>query len=114
MINYFRMAKDRAKEHGVQWQLNRSYCLTCTPSHVAAQFNWHGNCATVTVDTVVFGTDDFTSLRTCVVRQLARNQLLPQDSEHASRLRTRITLTHVRSEVKSTVSAKLLAFLRSL
>ena len=46
-------------------------------------------------------TDDFTSLRTCVVRQRARNQLLPQDSEHASRLR--ITLTRVRSEVKSTV-----------
>jgi len=51
MTNYFR----KAKEHGVQWQLNRSYCLTCTPGHVAAQFNWHGNCATVTVDTVVLG-----------------------------------------------------------
>jgi len=35
-----------AKEHGVQWQLNRSYSLTCTPGHVAAQFNWHGNCTT--------------------------------------------------------------------
>jgi len=31
-------------------------------------------------------------------------KLLPLDSEHASRLRTRITLTHVRSEVKSTVN----------
>jgi len=30
-------------------------------------------------------------------------KLLPQDSEHASCLRTRITLTHVQSEVKSTV-----------
>ena len=30
-------------------------------------------------------------------------KLLPQDSEHASRLRTRIMLTHVRSEVKLTV-----------
>jgi len=30
-------------------------------------------------------------------------KLLPQDSKHASRLRTRITLTHVRSEVKSSV-----------
>jgi len=53
MTNYFR----KAKEHGVQWQLNRSYCLTCTPGHVAAQFNWHhsGNCTTVSVDTVVLG-----------------------------------------------------------
>ena len=51
MTNYFR----KAKEHGVQWQLKRSYCLTCTPGHVAAQFNWHGNCATAKVDTVVLG-----------------------------------------------------------
>ena len=51
MTNYFR----KAKEHSVQWQLNRSYCLTCTPGHIAAQFNWHGNGATVTVDTVVLG-----------------------------------------------------------
>ena len=51
MTNYFR----KAKEHGIQWQLNRSYCLTCTLGHVAAQFDWHGNCATVTVDTVVLG-----------------------------------------------------------
>ena len=51
MTNYFR----KAKEHGVQWQLNGSYRLTCTSSRVAAQFNQHGNCATVTVDTVVFG-----------------------------------------------------------
>ena len=51
MTNYFR----KAKEHGVQWQLNRSYSLTCTPSHVAAQFNQHGNCATAKVDTVVLG-----------------------------------------------------------
>ena len=49
MTNYFR----KAKEYGVQWQLNRSYHLTCTPGHVAAQFNWHGNCATAEVDTVV-------------------------------------------------------------
>ena len=33
----------QAKEHGIQWQLNRSYCLTCTPGHVAAQFDHHGN-----------------------------------------------------------------------
>jgi len=45
----------KGKEHGVQWQLNRSYCLTCTPGHVAAQFNRHGNCTTTTVDTVVVG-----------------------------------------------------------
>ena len=51
MIKYFH----KAKEHGVQRQLNRSYCLTCTPGHVAAQFNRHGNCATATVDTVVLG-----------------------------------------------------------
>ena len=49
MANYFRMSK----EHGIQWQLNRSYRLTCTPGRVAAQFNRHGNCATETVDTVV-------------------------------------------------------------
>jgi len=39
-----------AKDHGVEWQLNRSYCLTCTPGHIAAQ---HGNCATVIFDTAV-------------------------------------------------------------
>jgi len=39
-----------------KWQLNRSYGLTCTPGHAAAQFNRHGDCATVTVDTVVLGT----------------------------------------------------------
>ena len=44
-----------SKEHGVQWQLNRSYNLTCTPGHIAAQFNWQGNCTTVVVDTVVLG-----------------------------------------------------------
>jgi len=33
----------------------KSYHLTCTPGCVAAQFNRHGNCATVTVDTVVLG-----------------------------------------------------------
>ena len=49
MTNYF----CKAKEHGVQWQLNRSYRLTCTSGRVAAQFNRHGNCATATVDTVV-------------------------------------------------------------
>jgi len=27
----------------------------CTPGHVAAQFNRHGNCATAIVDTVVLG-----------------------------------------------------------
>jgi len=42
-----------AKEHGIQWQLNRRYHLTCTSGHLAAQFNWHGNCAAATVDTVV-------------------------------------------------------------
>ena len=49
MTNYF----CKAKEHGVQWQLNRSYRLTCTSGCVAAQFNQHGNCATAIVDTVV-------------------------------------------------------------
>ena len=33
----------------------KSYHLTCTPGCVAAQFNRHGNCATVRVDTVVLG-----------------------------------------------------------
>ena len=51
MTNYFH----QVKEHGIQWQLNRSYSLTCTPGHVAAQFNWHGSCATANVDTVVLG-----------------------------------------------------------
>ena len=45
----------KAKESGVQWQLNRSYSLTCTPGHVAAQFSRHGNCTTATVDTVALG-----------------------------------------------------------
>ena len=49
MTEYFRMAK----EHGVQWQLNGNYCLTCIPGRVAARSNRHGNCATATVDTVV-------------------------------------------------------------
>ena len=49
MTNYFR----KAKEHGIQWQLNRSYRLTYSSGRVAAQFNRHGNCATATVDTVV-------------------------------------------------------------
>jgi len=51
MANYFR----KAKEHSIQWQLNRSYSLTCTPGRVAAQFNQHGDCTTVTVDTVILG-----------------------------------------------------------
>ena len=41
-----------AKEHGVQWQLNGNYFLTCT-GRVAARSNQHGNCTTATVDTVV-------------------------------------------------------------
>ena len=49
MTNYFR----KAKEHGIQWQLKRSYSLTYSSGRVAAQFNRHGNCATATVDTVV-------------------------------------------------------------
>ena len=53
--NHVTMYFCKAKQHRVQWQLNRSYSLTCTPGHVAAQFNQHGNCATVTVDTVVLG-----------------------------------------------------------
>ena len=51
MTNYFR----KAKEHSIQWQLNRSYSLTCTPGNIAVQFTRHGNCATATVDTVVLG-----------------------------------------------------------
>ena len=49
MTNYF----CKAKEHSIQWPLNRSYRLTCTSGRIAAQFNWHGNCTTATVDTVV-------------------------------------------------------------
>jgi len=49
MTKYFH----KAKERGIQWQLNRSYRLTCTSGRVAAQFNRYGNCATVTVDTAV-------------------------------------------------------------
>ena len=45
VTEYFRVAK----EHGVQWQLNGNYCLTCTPGRVAARSNRHGNCATATV-----------------------------------------------------------------
>ena len=45
----------RAKEHGVQCQLNKSFCFTSTPGCTAAQFNRQGNCATATVDTVVLG-----------------------------------------------------------
>ena len=51
MTNYFR----KAKEHGIQWQLNRSYSLTYSSGRAAAQFNWYGNCTTATVDTVVLG-----------------------------------------------------------
>ena len=43
----------KAKEHGIQRQLNGSYRLTCTSGRVAAQFNQHGNCTTAKVDTVV-------------------------------------------------------------
>ena len=46
MTKYFH----KAKEHGVQWQVNRHYCLTCNPGHIAAQFNWHGNRALAKVD----------------------------------------------------------------
>ena len=49
MTNYFH----KAKEHSIQWQLNRSYSLTYSSGRVAAQFNRHDNCATATVDTVV-------------------------------------------------------------
>ena len=51
VTEYFR----KAKEHGVQWQLNGNNRLTCTPGRVAAQSNQHGNCATATIDTVVLG-----------------------------------------------------------
>jgi len=34
VTKYFR----KAKEHGVQWQLNKSYRLTCTPVIEAAIF----------------------------------------------------------------------------
>jgi len=37
----------KAKEHGVQWQLNRSYHFTCTPSRETA--------AMATTNTVVRG-----------------------------------------------------------
>ena len=43
----------KAKEHEAQWQLSASYSLTCTPGHVATQSDFHGNCATATVDIVV-------------------------------------------------------------
>ena len=46
---YIRMAK----QHGVQWQLNRNCYLTCIPGRVAARSNRHGKCTTATVDTVV-------------------------------------------------------------
>ena len=35
---------------GVQWQLNRDYCI---PGRIAARSNRHGNCATAAIDTVV-------------------------------------------------------------
>ena len=31
----------------------KSSRLTCTPGYIAAQFNMHGKCTTVTTDTVV-------------------------------------------------------------
>ena len=76
-----------AKEHGIQWQLNRSYSLTCTPGPVAAQFIRHGNCATVKVDTVVLGkfqaacaskiTVELTTFLPCsLMREMEYNQVL--------------------------------------
>ena len=35
--------------------MNKSYHLTCTPGHVATQFNRHGNCSGVIVDTTLLG-----------------------------------------------------------
>jgi len=40
----------KAKEHGVQRQVNGHYCLTCNQGHIATQFNWHGNRAIAKVD----------------------------------------------------------------
>ena len=53
VTKYF--CKAKADVYGVQWQLNGSYCLSCTPGCVAAQSNGHGNCATATVYAVVLG-----------------------------------------------------------
>ena len=41
---YMLRSKCSINKHGVQWQLNTSYRLTCTPGCIAAHFNWHGNC----------------------------------------------------------------------
>ena len=51
MTSYFH----KAKEHGIQGQLNRRYCITYTPGHVAVQFNQHGNCTISTVATLMLG-----------------------------------------------------------
>jgi len=51
MTSYFH----KAKEHGIQGQLNGRYCITYTPGHVAVQFNQHGNCTTATVATLMLG-----------------------------------------------------------
>ena len=40
---------------GVQEQLKRSYCFTCTPGPIAVQFDRHVSCTAATVDTVVLG-----------------------------------------------------------
>ena len=51
MTSYFH----KAKEHGIQGQLNGRYCITYTPGRVAVQFNQHGNCTTATVATLMLG-----------------------------------------------------------
>ena len=43
----------RQKNTAFNGSWTEATALTCTPGHVAAQFNRHGNCATATVDTVV-------------------------------------------------------------
>ena len=47
-----RLNMQKNAKFNVQWQLSRNYC---PPGHIAAQFSWHGNCTTATVDTVVVG-----------------------------------------------------------
>ena len=55
-IMWLSTSTKQKNKRGVQWQLNRSYCLTCTPGCIAAQFNRHGNCTTTIVDTLILST----------------------------------------------------------
>ena len=49
MTKYSARQQQQQKKR-VQWLLNKNYSLTCTPGPIAAQFNQHDNCTTVTTE----------------------------------------------------------------